>query len=210
MEKYILKAENRVSFGKKNAELRAKSFVPAVVYGKHVESFPISVQKEEFNRVFKKAGETSIIELDIDGKKHNVLVKQIQRTPDFLETHHVEFLAVNIKEVVKATVEIEIVGENDLIKAGGVASKRLNEIEIESLPTKIPHVIEVDISVIKEYGETIRVKDLKLDSSIKILTDGEISIVTLEEAKEEVEEVVSEVKVETTETKEKEGGLKKE
>ncbi|MDD4123241.1 MAG: 50S ribosomal protein L25 [Candidatus Pacebacteria bacterium] len=188
MEKYFLKAEKRDSFGKDNSQLREKSFVPAVVYGKHVDSFPIYVQKEDFNRVFKKAGETSVIELEIDGKKHMVLVKQIQRTPDLLEPHHIEFLAVNIKEAVKATVEIEIVGENDLIKQGGIAVKSLGEIEIETLPTNIPHVIEVDISNIKEYGEAIRVKDLGLDKSIKVLTDEDLTVVVLDEVKEVVEE----------------------
>jgi len=211
MEKYFLKAEKRDSFGKDNSQLREKSFVPAVVYGKHVDSFPIYVQKEDFNRVFKKAGETSVIELEIDGKKHMVLVKQIQRTPDLLEPHHIEFLAVNIKEAVKATVEIEIVGENDLIKQGGIAVKSLGEIEIETLPTNIPHVIEVDISNIKEYGEAIRVKDLGLDKSIKVLTDEDLTVVVLDEVKEEVvEETVEEEKEETKETKEEAKEEKKE
>jgi len=209
MEKYFLKAEKRDSFGKDNNDLREKSFVPAVIYGKHVESFPIYVQKEDFNRVFKKAGETSVIELDVDGKKINVLVKQIQRTPKLLEPHHIEFLAINVKEAVKATVEIEVVGENELIKAGGIAVKILSEIEIETLPTNIPHKIEADISNIKEYGESIRVKDLDIDKSIKVLTDEDLTVVVLDEVKEEKPEEVEdpatvEVQEETKEEKKEE------
>jgi large subunit ribosomal protein L25 len=152
-----------------------EGFIPAVLYGHNVESTNLSVPSNEFEKLFRKAGESTLIELTTeDGKVHNVLIQEVQR--HFLTTKpiHVDFLQVNMTETLKATVALEFIGESLAVKAeGGVLVKVLNEVEVECLPMDLPHNIEVDISAIKNFSDHITVKDLKVSSKVKILTDGD-------------------------------------
>lgn len=191
MDKLKLESKTREIFGKKNKELREKGFIPATVYGKKVGPFSVSVDAKELNAIYRKAGDNTVVELSIDGKDtHHVLIQDVVRTPVSGEIIHIDFHAISLTEKVKAFIELEIVGENDLLKAGGNALLAMSDIEVEALPTHLPHKIEVDISSIKEFGETIYVKDLKVSKDVKILADENNPVLTLSEPEKiEVEEV---------------------
>ena len=198
MDKLKLEAKTREVFGKKNRELREKGLIPATVYGKKVGPFSISVDAKQLNDIYRKAGDNTVVELAIEGSgNHHVLIQDIAQTPVSGEIIHVDFHAISLTEKVKAFVEIEIVGDNDLLKAGGNAILAMNEIEVEALPTQLPHKIEVDISGIKEFGETIYVKDLKISADVKVLSDENNPVITLSEPEKiEVEEVKPETAIE--------------
>lgn len=190
MDKLKLESKTREVFGKKNKELREKGFIPATVYGKKVGPFSVSVDAKELNAIYRKTGDNTVVELNIDGKNtHHVLIQDVVRTPVSGEIIHVDFHAISLTEKVKAFVEIEMIGENELLKSGGNAILAMSDIEVEALPTHLPHKIEVDISSIKAFGESIYVRDLKLGSDVKILSDENNPIVTLSEPEKiEIEE----------------------
>lgn len=189
METINLEAKTREIVGRKVFELRNNNLIPAIVYGKKIQPINISVDEKTFKQVFKKAGDTTVIDLKIDDKSHKVLIQNVDYTPTQSGIVHIEFLAISLTEKVKVKVPIVLINTEDPKKLGGNLIHSLNEIEIESLPNNIPHQIEVDCSVFKEFGHTIYIKDLKLDDKIKILEDSDIPIVSFDEPEKIKEEI---------------------
>ena len=194
MTKYTLKAEKRTLFGKKINRLRKSGVLPANLFGKSIESQAIQVKTKDFDKVYKEAGETGIVYVQVEGeeKERPTLVTGIANNPSTGTKFHVDFHQVNLKEKVTAHVPVEIVGESELIKSGAaVLNQSLTEIEIESLPTDIPESITFDISSLKEIGDNLKVSDAKFSSDIEVKTDLELPVVSLAEPQKE--EVVPEV-----------------
>ncbi len=191
--------------------------MPAVVYGGKEGSIPIELDLKEFFKVFKIAGETTLVKLFIDGEKFkNVLVHDISRDPITEEINHVDFYEVKMDEKITTKVPLIFVGDAPaVIDLGGVLVKAMQELEVRALPSDLPHQIEIDISQLKTFNDNILVKDIKLPKNVEILENLGTSVATvtpprseaeLEILKGEVEEKVEEVKVETEEkAKEREG-----
>lgn len=194
MQKLILKADKRTVLGSKVKKLRRQGIVPANVFGKGIDSQAIQVSNVEFNRLYKEAGETSLIWVKIEGeeKERPTLVTSVAFNPMTGDKMHVDFHQVNLKEKVTANVPVEIIGESDLIKTNAaILSQSLNEIEIEALPTDIPENITFDISSLKAIGDHLNVSDAKVGAEVEIKTDPEQIVVSLQEPqKEEVVPVV--------------------
>lgn len=187
MTKIILKSEKREVFGRKVSRLRKSGLIPANVFGKKIESQAITVDAKEFAEVFKKAGETQLIELN--GK--SVLVSNLQKDPISDMFIHVDFRQVDLTEKIEAKVPVELVGESPAEKQNlGVALQQITEIEVEALPAHLPEKIVVDISSLSEVDQAIYVKDLKVSKDVEIMTDKEMIVVKVEPPqKEEVVEV---------------------
>ena len=164
-ENYTLTAQVRDASQKKSArDTRAMGRVPAVVYGHGVDPVSISVDYSELLRLYRKAGTSALIEIDIDGKKMQVLVHRLDQHPSRSEIQHVDFYAVNLKE--KTTVEIPIhyEGESLAVKnLGGMFMPDHNVIALRCLPTEIPSELTVDISSLEKIHDQITVADLGLD-----------------------------------------------
>ena len=192
MTKYTLKADKRTLFGKKVNRLRRQGVIPATVFGKGADTASIQISLKEFEALYKKAGETSIVNLHIEGedKDRPTLITGIAYHPVSDVKLHVDFHQVNLKEKVSANVPVEIIGESALVKAGtAVLVQSVHEIEIEALPTEIPEKIIFDISSLKEIGDHLKVSDAKLDQGVELKTDPEVTVVALSELqKEEVVE----------------------
>ena len=109
MEK--LKAEKRKVEGRKVKTLRREGILPANVYGKDVKSLSIQVSLKEFSKVFKEAGETGLVEIEIGKEKRPVLVNNIQYDPVTDLPLHVDFHQVDLKKKTTASVPIEFVGD---------------------------------------------------------------------------------------------------
>jgi len=195
MQKFILKAEKRTVLGSKVKQLRRTGVVPANLFGKTIESQSIQVNAVEFNRVYKEAGETSLIWVSVDGedKERPTLVTSVHFNPMTGDKLHVDFHQVNLKEKVTANVPVEIIGESELVNTNvAVLSQSLNEIEIEALPTEIPESITFDISSLKEIGDHLLVSDAKVGADVEIKTDPEQMVVSLQEPQKEEEPLVVE------------------
>lgn len=202
MQKYILKADKRTVLGSKVKQLRRTGVVPANLFGKTIDSQAIQVNSVDFNRVYKEAGETSLIWVQVEGeeKERPTLVTSVHYNPVTGNKLHIDFHQVNLKEKVTANVPVEIIGESELVTSNlAVLSQSLNEIEVEALPTDIPENITFDITSLKAIGDVLKVSDAKVSSEVEIKTDPEQIVVVLQEPmKEEVIPVVEEVAEEVT------------
>ncbi len=215
-----LKSKKRTLLGKKVKSLRREGIIPAVVYVGKDGTAPIELDRKEFSRVVKTAGETTLIKLSVDGGIKNVLIHDISRDPITEEMNHVDFYEVKMDEKITTKVPLIFIGDAPaVIDLGGVLVKAMQELEVRALPSDLLHQIEIDISQLKTFDDNILVKDIKLPKNAEILENLETSVATvtpprseaeLEILKGEVEEKVEEVKVETEEkAKEREGEEKK-
>lgn len=189
MNKFKLKAEQRKIVGRKVKTLRTLGVLPSNVFGSGVKSKSIKVDRKEFEKVFKEAGETSIIEMVLGNKKIPVLVHGIQRDPVTSEMLHIDFLQIDLKKKVTASVPVILVGEAPAEKQGlGTAVQNIDEIEVEALPTDLPEKFEVDLSVLEEASSSIQVKDLSFDKAkVSISIEGDEVVVKIEELRKEEE-----------------------
>ena len=199
----------------KIGDLRTNGMTPSVVYGAKVENTPISVSASEFVKVFKQVGESSTLVLDIEGKKVDVLVHDVQFDPIKSKPVHVDFLAIDMNKVVEVSVPLEFVGiapaeKNNL----GTLVKVLHEVEISALPKDLPHNIEVDLSVLETLENQIHVRDIVLPAGVEMITDGDEVIALVAQQKEEVEETapidLSAIEVEHKGKKDEEGTTEEE
>jgi large subunit ribosomal protein L25 len=193
MEKFKITAKEREVFGKKMHALKATGLIPAVLYGGgNKKSVPLFVQEKEFISVFRQAGESSLITLDLGNKNaRQVLVHEIVRHPVSDKFVHIDFFEVRMDEKIKTKVPLSFVGESLAVKADGANLVRaLRELEIECFPKDLPHEIEVDISQLEKIGDMLRIKDLKLPSGVEVHADAD-EVVALTEAPRSEEELTN-------------------
>jgi large subunit ribosomal protein L25 len=196
----------------KLGEVRAKGMIPAVVYGASVENTPISVSSIDFVKAFKEAGESSTIVVDIEGKKVDVLIHDVQFDPVKSYPLHADFLAIDMNKPVEVSVALEFTGVAPAEKSGtGTLVKVMHELEIKALPKDLPHAITVDISSLAELGSQIHVRDLTLPNGVALVTSEEEVVALIAAQKEEKEEEaapadLSAIEVEKKGKKEEEGG----
>ncbi len=170
----VLSAKIRKEFGKKVKSLRKKGILPAILYGPKVKNVPLEVDLKEFEKVFKKVGETGFLILKIEGRKKNyqVLIKEIERDPLTEKPLHVDFYQPSLKEKITTIVPLSFVGQSLAIKElKGTLVKNFSEVEIRSFPKDIPKEIEVDISKLRTFEDRILIEDLKLPKGVEILRD---------------------------------------
>ncbi len=190
--------------------VRSNGMVPAVVYGARVENTSISVPSVDFIKAWKVAGESSTIVLDLEGKKIDVLIHDLQVDPVKGFPIHVDFLAIDMNKTVEVQVPIEFIGVAPAEKSGlGVLVKVIHEVEIEALPKDLPHNIEVDLSSLVALGDQIHIKDVNLPKGVTMKTPADEVVALISAVKEEVEEVapvdLSSIEVEKKGKKDEEG-----
>lgn len=165
-----------------------KDQLAGVVYGKGLESRSIKMSKPEFLRVFNEAGESNLIELDLEGEKFSVLVKEIQTHPVNDLYIHVDFYQVNMKEKITTEIPLEFFGESKAVKElGGIIIKELTEIEVECLPGDLVDHIEVDISKLEDFNDVIKVSELNVPKKMEVLNDADTVVAMVTEPREEEE-----------------------
>lgn len=205
-----LKAEMREKLGKAVATLRRAGLVPAEMYGKGVPNLHLSVSAKDFKKAYKAAGENTIVNVVVDGQKYPSIISEVTRHYLSGEPIHVDLHKVRMDEKLQTKVPLQFIGESAAVKTlGGILVKSLQELLVEALPDKIPHTISVDISVLAEIGNTIRVEDLKVPADVKVLIDGRTAVATVAAKVTEEQEAAlraqgaapEEVKVETEEKK---------
>lgn len=182
MKRPLLKAEERKILGKKIKTLRRDGILPGNVYGKGLPSTALQVALSDFEKVHKEVGDTGLIDLELKGKVHPVLIKALQMN---FKTHtplHADFYEVNMKEKVKATVPVVTVGEPKAVSEKvGILLQPLSEVEIEALPDHLAEKIEVSVEHLATLDESIKVSDLKTPEGVVILTDPEQVVVKIAE-----------------------------
>lgn len=187
MKRPNLSATMRTLLGKKVKKLRREGILPANVYGKDVPSTALQVNLKEFIDIYKEVGETGLVDLEVDGQKRPVLIKNVQFEFRNNTPLHADFYQVNLKEKVKTMVPIELVGEAKAVAENiGTLIHPLSEIEVEALPTNLPEKIEVNIENLANIDDHILVSDIQVPEGVTVLTDpgqviAKISEIVVEE-----------------------------
>ncbi|HEY4523569.1 MAG TPA: 50S ribosomal protein L25 [Candidatus Paceibacterota bacterium] len=213
-----LAVQKREDFGKKADALREAGFIPAELYGHGTENLHLSIPVKDFSKVFKEAGENTVVNVIVDGKKHPTLIYDVQYDPVLGNVIHADFYEVRMDEKIKTHVPVEFIGDSPAVKEkAGIVVRAIQEIEVEALPIDLPHVIEVDLGLLTDIGASFHVKDLKKLSGVEFLVEPETVIATVTAQMTVEEEAalagpvdVTEVKVETEEEKATREALKTE
>jgi large subunit ribosomal protein L25 len=188
-----LSASKRDVRGKNVKALRATGVIPAVMYGHGFDSIALQLDEKQFIKVYNEAGTSSIVRLTIDGEIFDTLIHEVDYDPVTDIPAHVDFLRIKKGEKITTEVPLEFVGECSVVKEmGGMLLTELDAIEIRCLPHDLISHIDVDVSVIKDFNEPLHVRDLKVPSTIEILTDLDIVVVTVAPPKKEEETPVAE------------------
>jgi len=173
MEALKLEAKKREIKGKKVKTLRLEGQIPAVVYGHGVESKDLTVDYRGFEKVFNKAGESSLIDLDVEGGSPvKVLVHEVQYDPLKGTINHVDFRQVNMKEKLEAEVILKFIGEAPAVKAqGAILVRNMDTITVRCLPGDLVHEIEVDLSKLANIDDRIAVSSLAIPPGVELMAD---------------------------------------
>ncbi len=179
----------------KVSHLRKSKKVPGVVYGKTQEPISLTFDASELLKLYRKAGESNIIDLKVGKKELEVLVHQSQRHPVTGEFTHIDFYAITRWEVLQTKVSLNFTGEAEAVKEGAIVDEIIKEIEVKCMPRNLVDHFNVDLSLLKEVGDAIRISDLGLDlEKYELLIDIEETVAIASAPKVEVvEEVVEEV-----------------
>src|SRR5882724_4104305 len=139
MENIAITATKREVSGKRVKKLRTVGQLPAVLYGHNVKNQQIEISEKDFAKAFKSAGESTLVNLVVDGTTQPVLIHEVQH--HYLNDNpiHVDFYAVNMSEKLKVRVPLHFMGEAPAVKSlGGTLVKNLSELEVECLPADLP------------------------------------------------------------------------
>ncbi len=206
-----LSAKIRKELGKKVKVLRKSGILPGVLYGPKIKvALPLELDYKTFEKVYNEAGESSLVSLEIEGKKSPVLIHEVARDPLTEKLIHVDFYQPRLEEKVEVTIPIIFEGESKAVKElGGTLVKNISELEVKALPQNLPHEIKVDISKLRTFEDNILVKDLIVPKEVKILKDPEETIAFVAEPEKVEEELVKPIEekveeVERVEEKKKE------
>lgn len=155
----------------KSMEVRAAAQIPAVVYGKKQPSMNIMVDGKIFNKMLVTAGESTIIDLAVEGSKAplKTLVQDVQRDPVSDAIIHVDFRAISMDEKLRVKIPFHFVGESAAVKGqGGTLVKNMEEVEVLCLPTALVSHIDVDISPLATFEDKIRLHSVKLPEGMEV------------------------------------------
>lgn len=188
MTSFAISADIR-DVNQKTSQLRAERKVPGVVYGKTQEAISVLFDASDFLRLYRSAGESNIISLKVGKLDLEVLVQQTQKHPVTGEFTHVDFYAITRGEKLTAHIHLNFVGEAPAVKDGCVVQEVIKEIEVKCLPRDLKDHFDVDLSVLKEEGDSIRFADLGIDTEkYEVHLNEDDTIVTCSAPRAVVEE----------------------
>jgi large subunit ribosomal protein L25 len=175
-----LTAVKREQFGRKVRDLRKQGLIPAELYGHGLANEHVSVVTKDFTKVLRQAGESTLINLLVDGKKHSVFIHEVITNPVSDQIIGVDFYQVRMDEKLVMKVPVVFIGEAPAVKEkGGVLVKATHELKVEALPAEIPHEINVELSVLNDIGRSIRLSELKVPAGVKFLDEPNMTLVSI-------------------------------
>jgi len=210
VKKISLNAELR-SEKENNKTIRKDGFTPAIIYGKGQENINIKLKSIALEKAYFEAGESSLVDLKLGDKNLKIIIKDVQK--DVLKDNiiHADFYLIDVNTPLEVDVPLVFVNESKAVRElNGILSKNKETILVKCLPNDLLHEIEIDISVLENIHDAIKVRDIKVPESVHILDSLDDLVVNVieprkqEETKkeEETEEPKSEDKKEEVENKE--------
>ena len=191
---------NKISHVK---NLRSMDEIPGIYYSHDSkDSIPFSVSKKVMHDALKS--DAQVYQISVGSKARDVIIKSVQYHPITEEMLHIDLYGVRMDQEVTVKVPIEIIGQSEGVKAGGVLNQTLTELDITCLPGSIPQNIEIDITDLN-IGDALRLGQLSLSEGLSVEGDEENLIVAVNEpvqevAEEETEEVIGDLDSTSTES----------
>ncbi len=220
-KKIILKSLSRKKEENNSKEIRRAGFVPGVLYGAGIDNVTLKVKAVDLEKVFKEAGESTLVDLQIDDKPiTKIIIKDVQIDSLKDTIKHVDFYQVNMAKTIEVEIPFEFINESGAEKEhGAMIMKNIVSVLVKCLPGDLVENIEVDMSKLQNIGDVIRISDLELPKSFELISDLNEAIISATEHKveeeapivaEEPEETGDEkVDGEVEETKEEEKSVEK-
>lgn len=192
-----LSAKARKEFKRKVKNLRQKDILPAVLYGPKIKKTEsLEVDYKAFEKIFQSAGESSLILLEIEGKKIPVLIHDFQKDPITDKISHVDFYQVSLEEKTVVKIPIVLEGNSSAVKdLGGTLVKYISEVEVKALPQNLPKEIKINAESLKTFEDNILIGDLKMPEGVEILRQPQdivASVLPPEKVEEELEKPIEE------------------
>ena len=177
-----LEARARLAKGKKNQALRQQGMIPAILYGHGVKNIELAIDYRNFEKVYKQAGGSSLVDLAIkDQKPVKVIIQEVQTDPKSGRFIHIDLHQVKMTEKISAEVNLNFVGESKAVKEqGGILVKILSKLYVECLPQDLVHEIQVDISSLQTFDDDIRVKNLKVPQGLTVKENPKEVVATVQ------------------------------
>ena len=196
MEQIELRAEAREATRKRVRHIRAEGYVPGVLYGRQTENTPIQIESKTLHKVLSMAGGNVLIGLQVgDNEPVPTLAREVQRDIIRHNIIHIDFLQVVMTERITADIPLVFVGEAPATKElGGILVHGIDAVEVECLPADLPASIEVDVSSLVNFNDSLTVSLLQVPSAVTILSDPDTMMARIEAPRivEEEEEIVEE------------------
>ncbi len=164
-DKFTISAHKRDASNKSlRKELKRDGKVLGVVYGHGVDPVALYFEPSDILRVYRKAGYSAVIEMDLEGKKMPIILKEVALDPVKNTIAHVDAFAINLKEKTMVQVPLEFEGESPAVKnLGGIFTANHNVLEVRCLPVDMPEKFVIDISKLENLHDHVCVKDIDLD-----------------------------------------------
>ncbi len=176
---------------KENAnKLRKSGKLPAVFYGRKEKSTPVAVPLNTFMKIWKEAGETSVVKLSGEaGGDREVLIHEVDLDPIRSIPRHVDFYVYEKGKKLQVEVPLEFTGISPAVKdLGGILVKVLHKVEVEAEPKNLPRSLNVDISTLVDFKSQILVSGIKLPEGVSVMNDLGDVVAAVSEPREEEEE----------------------
>ncbi|TMW69956.1 50S ribosomal protein L25/general stress protein Ctc [Alteribacter natronophilus] len=173
--------------GSRLNNIRQSGGIPGILYGKATESTPVTVDEIEFIKTYRKVGKTGVFKLDKDGKKYDVMIYDMQVDHIKNQVTHIDFYAVDMKSELDADIPVNLTGEAQGAKDGGVVQLATYELSVRALPANLPDSIDLDVTNL-EINDSIQVKDIKGVGDFEFNNDPEEVVVSVLPPTEEPEE----------------------
>ncbi len=194
MSSYKITVQSREGIGSNRVnKLREEKLIPGVIYKRGEETRSLQVDEKVFQHVFRRAGTTSVIDLDLEGETYSVIVKDVQMHPVKHKVLHIDFQELDMTERIKVLIPVNLLNREEIKLQPSVLTQLLNEVEVECLPGNIPNTADADVSDM-DFTTPLFVSDLDIakDENIEILDRQDMVICTLSEPQEEEEEEIEE------------------
>ena len=194
-EQVSLAASERQSEGKSaNRNLRRTGYIPGVLYGGKEEPKKISIMEKDIVKANEIAGfTTQILQITMEGKDVDVVVKEIQRHPATSRILHADFMRVDPDSKITLVVPIRTLNDENCIGvkvSGGQVNHLINDIEVSCLASNLPEYLEIDVQEM-DIGDTVSLSEIKLPEGVEITIlqqdgDRDQAVVSLTETREMV------------------------
>jgi large subunit ribosomal protein L25 len=189
-----LAAARRTITGKKVAYLRRDGRLPAVVFGRGLDSDSVSLDTHEFEVLRRHAGPNTLIDLSVDGgTAAPVLVSDVQLHRVTRRPLHVDLYVVRMTE--ELTVDVALVSEGiseAVENGGGTLLHVIDHVRVRALPDHLPESIHYSIDSLATFDDAIHVRDLAIPSDATLLTDLDEVVAKVLPPRVEEEPVVAE------------------